>query len=388
MCDTLCVHGGAGLLFAKNSDRPPAEAQVVRTFPARPPGSTLETQYLTVPDPGAAALMGSQPTWLWGLEHGVNEHGVVIGNEKVWTTSHPRSRPPALIGMDLVRLGLERARTAEDALDVMTGLLERHGQGGSGERDHDEPYDSSFVVADRRGAWVLETADRTWAARESAGSVAVSNRLSLTTDWTRSSPDLAPGTDFQTYRNPRVPTSIADHRLVATRACVARSPRAPADMLSTLRDHGGSPGTDARPAPIPEAPGDDNIGVTVCMHVRGLQATTASMIVAIPQDPGAAIRAWCALGSPCVSVYVPGFLSVGMPPALADPDTWTRFATLRDRAEASDTTLAEIHRVLAPVEAQLWSAAGAIEDGDTDAQRAFVATAFAPVDAALVALGV
>src|SRR4051812_39529202 len=105
MCDTLCVHSGDGLLFAKNSDRPPDEPQVIRTFPSRRPGSTLATQYLTVPDPGAYALVGSQPTWLWGLEHGVNEHGVVIGNEKVWTTSRPRSRPPALIGMDLVRLG-------------------------------------------------------------------------------------------------------------------------------------------------------------------------------------------------------------------------------------------------------------------------------------------
>ena len=68
----------------------------------------LDTQYLRVPDPGACAFVGSHPTWLWGAEHGVNEHGVAIGNEKIWTVDDPACAPPALLGMDLVRLGLER----------------------------------------------------------------------------------------------------------------------------------------------------------------------------------------------------------------------------------------------------------------------------------------
>ena len=109
MCDTLCVPTADGMLFAKNSDRPPNEAQVVESYAARPGGGSLQTQYLTIPDADAAALVGSRPTWLWGLEHGVNEHGVAIGNEKIWTIDDPRAAPPALIGMDLVRLALERA---------------------------------------------------------------------------------------------------------------------------------------------------------------------------------------------------------------------------------------------------------------------------------------
>jgi len=39
-----------------------------------------------------------------------DEHGVAIGNEKVYTKANPNKEPPALIGMDLVRLGLERGR--------------------------------------------------------------------------------------------------------------------------------------------------------------------------------------------------------------------------------------------------------------------------------------
>src|SRR6185503_9640723 len=99
----------------------------------------------------------------------------------------PRLAEPALIGMDLVRLGLERSRTAEQALEVMTALLERHGQGGVADRTHAEAYFSSFLVADPTQAWVLETSARTWAARPVDDTAAISNRLTLGTDWARAS---------------------------------------------------------------------------------------------------------------------------------------------------------------------------------------------------------
>ena len=148
MCDTLCVRTNDGMLFAKNSDRHPDETQVVEGHDSRPARSDTHTQYLTIDDPGAHAFVGSRPSWLWGVEHGLNEHGVAIGNEKIWTVDRPSIEPPALLGMDLVRLGLERSRSADEAFAVITGLLERHGQGGSGEPHRDEPYFSSFLVAD------------------------------------------------------------------------------------------------------------------------------------------------------------------------------------------------------------------------------------------------
>src|SRR5262245_9776859 len=112
MCDTLCVRAGDTMLFAKNSDRHPAEVQLLEMHGGRPDDDDIHTQYLTI-DPGAVyATVGSRPAWLWGFEHGVNEHRVAIGNEKVFTTTSPRKLPPALLGMDLVRLGLERATDA------------------------------------------------------------------------------------------------------------------------------------------------------------------------------------------------------------------------------------------------------------------------------------
>ena len=50
MCDTFARTGPAGTLFAKNSDRPRDEAQVVRWYPPRPADASLHTQYLTIDD--------------------------------------------------------------------------------------------------------------------------------------------------------------------------------------------------------------------------------------------------------------------------------------------------------------------------------------------------
>src|SRR5580693_9476428 len=157
MCDTLCAPGRRGMVFAKNSDRPPGEVQIAWPFGRRSSaGCTLRTQYLSIGDTGAHATLLSCPTWLWGAEHGVNEYGVAIGNERVSTVHEAARARPALIGMDLVRLGLERARSAEEALAILIDLLTTHGQGGIADAVHEEAYDSSFLIADPRRAFVLD----------------------------------------------------------------------------------------------------------------------------------------------------------------------------------------------------------------------------------------
>jgi secernin len=373
MCDTLCVRHGSGMWFAKNSDRHPAEVQVVEWHPRRAAAAALETQYLSIPDAGASAFLGSRPTWLWGCEHGVNEHGVAIGNEKIFTVDTPHALPPALLGMDVVRLVLERAHTADDALDLCTSLLEQFGQGGSGEPHDDEPYFSSFLLADAHSGWVVETSNRTWVAKPVGDGTSISNRVSVTTDWTRASPDVAPGTDFDEHRLPQVPTARADHRLAVTRGCVARGPVVTArELASTLRDHSD-----------PSAS-----GFSVCLHRPDFHAqTTASMIVDLRAD-GGRTRAWACLGNPCVGVYLPMF-PPAVVPELADEKQWQRFARLRDRMEAERDALERVRRVLAPVEDELWARADdAYATGSGGVLDAFTAAAYVDVDAALDRLGV
>jgi hypothetical protein len=373
MCDTLCARHRGGMWFAKNSDRHRDEVQVVEWHPRRPAGDVLRTQYLTIPDAPASAFIGSRPTWLWGCEHGVNEHGVAAGNQKIFTVTNPRSLPAALLGMDIVRLVLERARSADDGLEVCTSLVKQYGQGGSGEPDVDDPYFSSFLVVDARGGWVIETNDRTWAARPVGDGAAISNRVSISTDWTHASRDLVPGTDFDTFRHPKAPVARADHRLAVTGACVAGSPDVDhARIAATLRDHSD----------------DNGSGFSVCLHRPEFHAqTTASMIVDLPDD-GAPPRVWACLGNPCVGVYMPAFLGA-VPPELADPRQWLRFAQLRDHTEAGTLDTASVRAVLDPVEHVLWRVAAAATRSDDPARTtAVVRAAFSAVDTALSELGV
>ncbi len=363
-------------LFAKNSDRPPGEAQVVELHPARPAGGELRTQHLTIDDAGSYALVGSRPTWMWGLEHGVNEHRLAIGNEQLWTVDDPRLEPDGLTGLDLVRLGLERARSAAEAVTVITGLIEAHGQGGIADRDEAKAYYSSFLLADPSEAWALETSSRSWAARRiepGEGGAALSNRISLSTTWTAASPDVAAAGDFDRWRRASSPTAHADKRLAVTGAAVQSAPApSAADLAGVLRDHGGRPwgrpGDDAGMiAPLPPPVIDrSGTGVSVCMHLRHVQATTAAMVASLPRDPAEPVRVWVALGSPCTSVFVPAMpfgAGGGVPPELGDEATWQRFRALRDRVEAardnssddSERELTTIRRTLGPVEARLWA---------------------------------
>ena len=159
-CDSLVALGSAtadgAVRFAKNSDRPAGECQPLVQMPAarHPPDARVRCQYVDLPQVvETARLIGSRPYWLWGCEHGLNEHGVAIGNHTVF--SKDRLTGPGLIGMDLVRLGLERGRTAAQAVDVISALVEAHGQGGSGYVDKDWPCHNSFLIADRDQAYLL-----------------------------------------------------------------------------------------------------------------------------------------------------------------------------------------------------------------------------------------
>jgi len=114
---------------------------------------------------------------MWGAEMGANEHGVVIGNEAVWTTE-PYAET-GLLGMDLVRLGLERGATASDALQVIVDLMDEYGQGGNCAEHIAMNYHNSYLIADETEAWVLETAGRYWVAEKiTRGTRSLSNSLS------------------------------------------------------------------------------------------------------------------------------------------------------------------------------------------------------------------
>jgi secernin len=328
VCDCLVALPAASAssrtVFAKNSDRPAREAQELEWLaPRRDPGA-VHTTYIDVdPAPGwTLGVLASRPSWMWGLEHGVNEAGVAVGNEAVFTTLDPHGFPPRLVGMDLVRLALERADTATGAVDVIVGLLDRYGQGGSGYDGKDDPYWSSFLVADASDGWIVETSGTATATERVTRTRAISNRLTI------------PAFDAA-HRDPAMPTGFTDPRLRSSEALLAAEPVSVDRVKDHLRDHTAG-----------------EYGFTVCMHVDDAVATTAALIAELP-GPFATPRplAHVCLGSPCRSIFVP--IAVGR--TLGRPPEWKQFIDVAAEAR---------HR-LTGLEAEL--AAAAPNDADSDA---------------------
>lgn len=331
-CDTMVALGAAALhgrtLFAKNSDRPPGECQpLLLVERARhPSGATVRCQYIEVPQVAETwRVLGSRPVWLWGFEHGVNEHGLAIGNETIF------GREPAaavgLLGMDLVRLGLERATHAQQALQVLIELIETHGQGGSGFREFEFPYDNSFLIADPREAWILEAFGRTWAARRCRATDAITNHITIADDWDLLCSEAAPRArafgapersrlDFAAaFREiEKVPPAMSEGRLRRSRGLLggARGQVTAATLRTVLRDHDAT-----GPRFVRGASPDEEAYHTICMH-EGVARTAASIIAELDERRRGPQTAWISFGRPCASVFFPVVAAGELPCALRE----------------------------------------------------------------------
>lgn len=292
MCDTLGMIAEGKALFAKNSDRSPNEPQVSEYYPARDPQEPmLKATYLTIDQVAHTyACLLSRPTWMWGAEIGVNERGVCIGNEAVFTKGAYAKN--GLTGMDLLRFGLERGATAAEARDVIIELLERHGQGGNCGHDHNFFYDNSFLIMDRKNLFVLETADKQW-AYQAYPRASISNRLTLGKDADKYSGDQV--VDFKKKFSDPLFTFFSGSKARWGQTCSAITQVSNVQSLfKVLRQH--EPGVDN---PLCQAS-----LTSPCMHAGGPVGdhTTASMVVELDRD----IKVWLTGSStPCISLFKP-----------------------------------------------------------------------------------
>lgn len=329
MCDTAVVVGSEGVLFAKNSDRDVNEAQVLDWQPRAeyPSGQTLRCTRIEIPQAGEThAVLLSRPFWMWGAEIGTNEHGVTIGNEAVFTRQ-PYAET-GLLGMDLLRLGLERGADAREALEVIVRLLETHGQGGGcGLENPAFTYHNSFIVADSNGAFVLETAGRESAVEEVRGARTISNRLTIE--------------DFARANGDRLRTRASGARARHARSAeLASKALGAADMMALLRDHG--PGRR-----WPRYSFLNGAMSAPCVHAGGVvvrSQTVASWVAELAPGP---VRHWATgTAAPCLSLFKP--VSVDRPVYTGrNPDDhddgeslWWRHEALHRRAHRDPDRLA------------------------------------------------
>lgn len=356
MCDTLAAKRGGAVWFAKNSDRQPQEPQRVEYHAAASGGAAkLRCTYIEID--GVAdrlAVLISRPDWMWGAEMGVNEAGVAIGNEAVFSRRVMR-RGAALLGMDLVRLGLERGQSAADAVEVIITLLEQYGQGGpAGYTNKNLRYDNSFMIADANDIFVVETAGRDWAVKRIEDSWAISNGYTLGVDYDRVS---RPGEcrDFkaanETWLMPRL--AGAGARAAANREGIAAARNEPmslAALASLLRAHANGDGFD----------GGSNRDV--CMHAGGPlrpSATTDSMIAKLA--PGETPRAaFTGASAPCISLFKPALFGASAQTVML-AELWESGAALYRRAKQDRAFRAGLRKSIAQAEPEILNA---IECGD------------------------
>ncbi|REK09019.1 MAG: peptidase U34 [Planctomycetota bacterium] len=316
MCDTLAIVRSGGVLFAKNSDRDPNEAQLLDWQPRRTHarGARVQCTWIEIPQVAETnAVLLSRPFWMWGAEMGTNEHGVTIGNEAVFTRV-PYAKS-GLTGMDLLRLALERAATAADAVRTVVDLLEEFGQGGGCSLEYPHrTYHNSFIVADTRTAFVLETAGRHHAIEEVRGARSISNGLTI------------PG--FAEQHSDFLKTRICGCRSRRPRTqALAEHAAGPRDLARILRDHG------ADDAPPRYSRINGGLGAP-CVHAGGMLAssqTTGSWISEL--RPGS-LRHWATgTAAPCTGLFKPVAVDqpqhVGTPTERADEDSlWWRHERL------------------------------------------------------------
>ncbi len=231
---------------------------------------------------------------------GVNSKGVAIGNEALFTKGGA-SHEPALTGMDLLRLALERSANARAALDCIVALLTQYGQGGNCGFSHPFFYNNSFLITDRVETWVLETVGREWAAKRFVKSTAISNGLTIHADWDEVSPGFASIKDLAGEKSEWLFTTFSQS--AKRRDCVLDSLKSipvGANILpafKALRSHHGSN----------EIPTTSLTSNTVCMHAGfgpiRLDQTTGSMVVDMSSEE---MTIWITgTSAPCLSVFLP-----------------------------------------------------------------------------------
>lgn len=325
MCDTFIALNNSTLagdiIFAKNSDRQYNEAQYIEMLPARLYQSVekLRLTHIEIDQVSHTyTVLLSKPHWIWGAEIGANEHGLVIGNEAVFSKV-PGSNHDGIIGMDLLRLALERARNVDEAIEVITTLLAQFGQGGNCGYQQPITYDNSFIIADGLGAKVLETAGREWAVQRLEDYYSISNTMTIGTDFCASSRSLEEvaehhgfcdskqSMNFKSAFEDRSSLSSGEQRRARSMALLGSrvGEIEITDAFKILRDHGGS------------AAQGEQAGPGICMHKDmhtkkdAIGQTTGSMVSSLHDNKR--VHWITGTARACTSVFKPIILEAGIP---------------------------------------------------------------------------
>lgn len=333
-CDSMIATAKASatgnIIYAKNSDRPLNEAQPLVYFPPadHAEGEMVKTSFIEVPQVAHTyGVLGSKLDTFFGCEHGINEWGLAIGNEQTSGKEIPETRW-GLIGMDILRLALERCKTAHEAIDCIVDLLETYGTGG--DPTVRIPYfNTNLIITDPEESFVFESHQRDWAVKKIDRTAVIGNCYSLQ-DYdmiSEKAVENAVNNGWWAKEKPFNPARAwtpNDHKWDEDEGFVRfgritelmnKYDKYTVEiMMNNLRDH-----YDDVPAlQTLFSPAVPKIG-TICCHPGGVDGciTSASMVAEIRKNAPKELRftAWTSMAPPCCSIFRPVYNTGNLPAA-------------------------------------------------------------------------
>lgn len=339
-CSTLIAMSEAtyngDIIFGKNSDRPVNESQPLEYFPPadHADGEMVKCTYIKIPEVAHTyGYIGSRPYNIFGFEHGINEHGVVIGNEAVTGRETPE-RQWGLIGMDILRLALARADSARKAVEVIGELLETYGTGGD-PLIRPQYFNANYIIADYNEAYIFESQQRMWAAKKIKKVGHIGNIYSLTDDydfigknvikeaaakgWCRDEEKINISQTFS-FSDCDYEDGEAYFRYIRQdKLMVDRKPFTVKMMMDNLRDHYDLGDRSIIPYDIATSKMP-----TICCHPGGMNgcASAASIVCSLDKNAADPFKFvyWGSMAPPCCSVFTPKFNIKWIPEELAIAD--------------------------------------------------------------------
>ena len=320
MCDTVCSlpennFDSRVSLFGKNSDRDPNEIQLVEFYPRSIRSGKTHATYIDVEYEGKTnAVILSRPHWIWGAEMGVNEKGVSVGNEAIF--SSPKVKSKKLLGMDLLRLGLEKGDDAASTAKTMIEYLETYGQGGSNDQSREEYYNNMFLISDLKKALKLTIVEKEYSLERLSSRHSISNKIPASESFDKAGLERSHNFSYREdilysrlgrgLERSRFTSSVLDDKSKSTQY---------QDIFRMLRHHEGDWSHPSR--------GSNR---DICMHAGPLSRRfqTVNSFVVMTSKKGTVV--WSTFSSnPCISLYKPilfsGNSAFGL---LYNSDYWAR----------------------------------------------------------------
>ena len=340
-CSTLIAMQSATkngeIIFGKNSDRPVNESQPLKYYPPKDheTGEKVKCTYISIPQvKHTYGYIGSRPYNLFGFEHGINDNGVTIGNEAVTGRETPE-RQWGLIGMDILRLALERSKTAKEAVEIIGELLETYGTGGD-PLIRPQYFNANYIVSDYNEAYTFESCQRHWAAKKIDNVSHIGNIYALRDNydligknvikeasekgWCRNEEKINISETFS-FSDCDYEDGEAYFRYIRQEELMkGREPFTVKTMMNNLRDHYDM----EYRKPIPYDVATSKMP-TICCHPGGMNgcASAASVVCSLDKEAAEPFKFtyWGSMAPPCCSVFTPKFNIGWIPEELENADS-------------------------------------------------------------------